>query len=257
LIQIFTFVTDHDGYSQMRRTFEQAGFTRERAAFVDLHSAGGPGEPDPYRKITELVADLTEPFFILCHQDLRLDRGHGIDELLSAIAELDERDDRWAVAGNAGGSRSLRVIRSVTDPHGGGSGDSLPARVHSLDENFLVIRTGTGVGCSRELSGFHMYGTDLCLNALEQGRHAYVIDFSVRHLSSGTKDAAYASARDALVARWSPRFLARYVRTTVDVLFLSRSRLLMRVLGSARALRTVKNSALLRRVAGGLLARGS
>src|SRR5687767_10543144 len=119
LIGIFTFVTDRDVYSQMRDSFDQAGFTPERAAFTELTGTGQPDEPEPYSTITKLVAELSEPWFILCHQDLRLDQGHGIDELLGAVRELEERDDRWAVAGNAGGLRDLRVVRSLTDPHGG------------------------------------------------------------------------------------------------------------------------------------------
>jgi hypothetical protein len=253
LIQIFTFVTDRDGYSQMRHSFEQAGFTPDRASFTELTGAGRPGEPEPYSTITELVANLSEPYFILCHQDLRLDQGHGIDDLLGAIQRLDEHDHRWAVAGNAGGSRALRVIRSVTDPHGGVTGDPLPARVHSLDENLLVIRTGTGLECSPQLRGFHLYGTDLCLNALEQGRQPYVIDFRVRHLSRGTRDAGYVMARDRLVAHWSSRFVACYVCTTIEVLFLSRLGFLRSVLGPARARSLVKNRAAAR-TAGALLA---
>ena len=254
MIRIFTFVTDRDGYSQMRHSFEQAGFTSDRAAFTELTGTGQPGEPEPYSTITKLVADLSEPFFILCHQDLRLDQGHGIDDLLGAIRDLEERDDRWAVAGNAGGSRGLRVVRSLSDPHGGATDDRFPARVHSLDENFLVIRTGTGLQCSPQLSGFHLYGTDLCLNALDQGRQPYVIDFRIRHLSRGTRDAAYATARDRLVAHWSSRFVACYVRTTIEVLFLSRVGFLRSLMGPASVRHVVKSRGAVRMPAGALLA---
>lgn len=254
MIPIFTFVTDRDGYSQMRHSFEQAGFTSDRAAFMELTGTGQPGEPEPYSTITKLVAELSEPWFILCHQDLRLDQGHGMDDLVGAIRDLEERDDRWAVSGNAGGSRALRVIRSVTDPHGGGTGDPLPARVHSLDENFLLIRTGTGLQCSPQLSGFHLYGTDLCLNALEQGRQPYVIDFRVRHLSRGTRDAEYVAARDRLVVHWSSRFVACYVRTTIEVIFLSRLRFLRSSLGPESVRSFVKSRAAARMAAGALLA---
>ena len=90
--------------------------------------------------------------------------------LLSAMDNLECRDPGWAVAGNAGGSASLEVVRRITDPSGVSTDHVLPARVHSLDENFLVIRTATGIGCSPELGGFHFYGVDFCLNALERGR---------------------------------------------------------------------------------------
>lgn len=238
----------------MRSSFEAAGFTPEHAAFTELRSSMHPGEPEPYSTITKLVAEVTEPFFILCHQDLRLDRGHGIDSLRSAIRELTERDDRWAIAGNAGGSRSLEVVRSITDLHGGGSGHSLPARVHSLDENFLVIRTGTGIGCSPGLDGFHLFGTDICLNALEQGWRAYVIDFHLHHLGFGRKDAGFQTARDRFIAHWSAKAVARYVRTTIEVIFLSRWAPLRAVLGSAGIRRLLKNRALPAVIAGILFA---
>jgi hypothetical protein len=254
LIPIFTFVTDRDAYAQMRQSFEEAGFTSERASFTELMGTGQPDEPEPYSTITKLVADLGDPFFVLCHQDLRLDQGHGIGDLLRVVDDLEQRDHRWSVAGNAGGSRALRVVRSLTDPHGGASPDSFPAPVHSLDENFLLIRTGTGVGCSPGLRGFHLYGTDLCLNTLAEGRQPYVIDFRVRHLSRGTRDEEYAAARDRFVARWNPRFAACYVRTTIEVLFLSRLNLLQSSLGSDPARRFVKARGAARVPAGALLA---
>lgn len=254
MIPIVTFVTDSDAYAQMRQSFGEAGFTAERASFTELTGAGGADEPEPYSTITRLIADLSEPFFILCHQDVRLDQGHGIDELVRVAGDLEERDGGWAVAGNAGGTRALRVVRSLTDPHGGASPDSFPAPVHSLDENFLLIRTGTGIRCSPELRGFHLYGTDLCLNALAKGRQPYVIDFRVRHLSRGTRDEEYAAARDRFVARWSPRFAACYVRTTIDVLFLSRFGFLRSSLGSEKARRFVKARGAARVPAGVLLA---
>jgi hypothetical protein len=254
LIPIFTFVTDRDAYAQMRQSFGEAGFTAEHASFTELTGAGRADEPEPYSTITNLVSTLSEPFFILCHQDLRLDQGHGIDDLVRVVRDLEERDDRWSVAGNAGGSRALRVVRSLTDPHGGATDDSFPAPVHSLDENFLLIRTGTAIRCSPELRGFHLYGTDLCLNALAQRSQPYVIDFRVRHLSRGTRDEDYARARDRFVARWSPRFVACYVRTTVDVFFLSRLHWLRSSLGSEGARRFVKSRGAVRVPAGALLA---
>jgi hypothetical protein len=248
MIPIYTFVTDPDAYLEMRRSFEEAGFTGERATYVQLSGIDGEGS-EPYSTITRLIGSVDAPFVVLCHQDIRPDQGHGIDELLSAVRDLETRDERWAVAGNAGGSRSLRVVRRIVDPHGGSSGDPLPVPVHSLDENLLIVRTGTGVRCSPGLTGFHLYGTDLCLNALEAGCRCYVIDFLVRHISPGTKDSGYAAARDRLVAHWSARRAACYVRTTVEVLFLSRRRVLRMLLGFPRLRKVLKNHASLARVA--------
>jgi hypothetical protein len=94
----------------------------------------------------------------------------------------------------------------------------------------------------------------MCLNALDGGCQPYVIDFRVRHLSRGTRDEEYATARDRFVAHWSPRFAACYVRTTIDVLFLSRLGFLRSSLGSEAVRRFVKARGAARVPAGALLA---
>jgi hypothetical protein len=230
-IPIFTFVTDQRQYREMRESFAEAGFTQKRVTFKELRSRGRPGEPEPYSTASGLIADRPEPFVILCHQDVRLDQGHGFDEFVVILQDLERRDPSWALAGNAGGSRRLRLISCITDPWGERTSRSLPSRVHSLDENFIVLKTGTGVRCSPGLGGFHLFGTDLCLNALRSRRSAYVIGFHLRHLSPGRKNAAYAEARDRFVAHWSTRCVAEYVRPTAEVLFFSRFLLLRKTLG--------------------------
>jgi len=253
-LPVFTFVTDGESYREMRHSFEEAGFTQARAVFIELRSTGRKGEPEPYSTISQLIRERPEPFVILCHQDVRLDQGHGFGDLLAQLETLSELDPAWAVVGNAGGSRRLRVIRCITDPHGANSYRSLPARVHSLDENFIVLRTGTRIQCSDGLAGFHLFATDLCLNALETRRTAYVIEFHLRHLSPGRKDAAYCAARDRFVGYWNGRFLVRYVRTTMEVLFLSRSTLLRKSLGREKLRSIAKNHASVGAIAGILFA---
>jgi hypothetical protein len=126
--------------------------------------------------------------------------------------------------------------------------------VHSLDENFLVIRTGTAISCTAGLAGFHLYGTDLCLNALEGGWQSYVIDFRLHHLGVGHKDSAYQAALDRFVKSWSSRTVAWYIRTTVELLFCGRSRWLRAVLGSDWTRRMLKNHRLLSTPVGAVLA---
>jgi hypothetical protein len=253
-IPVFTFVTDRKCYREMQNSFERAGFTQRRATFIELVGAGGPGEPEPYSIVSKLIRERPEPFVILCHQDVRLNQGHGFDALTAALRDLTRRDPMWAIAGNAGGSRLLRVTRCLTDPYGGSSHRSLPALVHSLDENFLVLRTGTGVECTSVLAGFHLFGTDVCLNALRSGRTAYVINFHLQHLSAGRRDSAYEEARDRFVAYWNAKYAARYLRTTVEVLFLSRWKVARRILGIRKLRSILKNHASAGAVAGILFA---
>jgi hypothetical protein len=254
-VPIVTFVNDVEAYEQMLRSFSTAGFTGDRATFAQLTARDH--ELEPYGMITKLVSGTTEPYFVLCHQDVRLDCGHGFDDLTRAIDNLERQDPLWAVAGNAGGRADLRVVRFLTDPHGGPTLHPLPMRVHSLDENFLVIKSRTGVQCSVELAGFHFYGSDICLNALAAGRSAYVIPFQLRHLSAGTRDESYDRARERFVSHWSRYFRACYFRTTTEVLFFSRSQLLRSVLGHPRLRKILKNHFTFARVVGAALGHGT
>jgi hypothetical protein len=129
---------------------------------------------------------------------VRLDRGGGAPELIAALAGLDRLDPEWVVAGNAGGTSDLRLVRGLYDPHGGSTDDRLPVRVVSLDENFLVFNRSRPPRCSPGLSGFHLYGTDVSLNASKERGAAYVIDMPLTHLSGGSMDSEYEAAKSAV-----------------------------------------------------------
>ncbi len=61
------------------------------------------------------------------------------------------------------------------------SKEKLPIRVGSLDENFIVVKRQANLALSHDMSGFHLYGTDLCIIADILGRTSYVVDFHLCH----------------------------------------------------------------------------
>jgi hypothetical protein len=239
--EVHTFVTDDDLYARMRESFIDAGFAPD--AFVRLTDR----DDDPYTTITRIGRASTARYPILCHQDVFTDQGAGAAELLARLRELDVRDPRWVVAGNAGIMRSGRLIRRLVDGHGGPTGETLPLPVVTLDEDFLVFNPRNVPRCSAELKEFHLYGADVCLHALAAGGSAYVIDFSVTHLgqtragsdSQSTYWRVYERSRQRFTAVWNERCLFRYVVTPSDALFLSRSGFLRRLFGSAGAVASV------------------
>jgi hypothetical protein len=241
VFHVATFVDDDAHYAAMRESFNRAGFDESVARFTRLDSG------EPYGALGELAAG-PEPYVILCHQDVRLDQGDGHAELVGLLADLSDRDPRWAVAGNAGGTTSLELVRHLADPHGAYWASNLPRPVVSLDENFLVLRVARRPRCSPDLSGFHLYGTDVCLNALADGSTAYVMGFHLTHLSPGSLE-GYEQALSAFVAAWSRRSTFRYVRTTNSLLFLSRYRLLRRVFGDRRVIWRIEHRPWTRRIA--------
>ena len=120
----------------------------------------------------------------------------GRDALLERLRELDELDPAWALAGNAGGVDHRRLARKITQGDGTEySSECLPSRAVSLDENFIVLRASSRLGFSRDLAGFHFYGTDICLQARSHGWSAYVINFHLRHEGLGTIDETFLKCR--------------------------------------------------------------
>lgn len=199
---ICTLVTDHAAYAAMRSGFHDAGFTDPGSEYLYLDNSAG-NRWDAFAGIPVLLAAARGRYVILCHQDVRL-LADGAAVLAQRLAELDRIGPCWAIAGNAGRTAEGGWRIRISDPHGEDQAlGPLPARVVSLDENFLVLRRDAPIGLSRDLAGFHLYGTDLCLQAGLAGRSAWVIDFHLRHLSAGSVDAGFHAVQQRLEARYA------------------------------------------------------
>ena len=208
---IATIVNDEVQYEEMRRSFCEGGFT-EGCEYIAIDNRTG-NLFDAYGGIRLLLARARGRFVILCHQDVRL-IADGRRELVKRLEELDRIDALWALAGNAGGVQNGLALR-ISDPHGENQrkGD-FPARAKSLDENFIVIRRSAMIAPSADLSGFHLYGADLCLQADLRGQTAYVIDFHLRHLGGGTMGRDYYACLEALEAKYARVLQPRMIQTT-------------------------------------------
>jgi hypothetical protein len=214
---IGTLVTDHRAYCEMTASFEAGGFSSDccEYLFIDNSGATKTSASDGLRLLLDEARGV---YVVLCHQDVRL-LADGRAMLERRLAELDDIDPNWALAGNAGGVRPGVLALRITDPHGcdrrvGG----LPERVSSLDENFILVKRRARIGLSRDLTGFHLYGADLCLVADLLGYNAYVIDFHLEHLSAGKKDGAYRAAEAAFAAKWSRALRSRWIQTTCSLI---------------------------------------
>jgi len=214
VFSICTLVTEAAQHSAMRASFEARGFTPGHAEFLTVDNTGG-NRRCAYAGLREMLLAASGAYAILCHQDVRL-LADGAAELEARLAALDRRDPRWAVAGNAGTTEEGELRLRISDPHGEDQNRGpLPARAASLDENFLVLRREAGVLPSAGLRGFHLYGTDLCLQARVAGRTAWVIDFHLRHLSAGRVDRGFLAEQAAFERHWGRRIgRSERIRTT-------------------------------------------
>jgi len=182
-------------YAEMRDSFVRAGFDGRLARFSGFDNTQS-NRHDPFSVLTQACAEGGEEYVVLCHQDVRLDRGHDVSRLISRLEELNRVDPSWAVAGNAGVDNNAHIVGRITDPHQELCSPGLPRRVVTLDENLLIVRAAARLGCSDGAWGFHFYGTDICLVAQLAGRSCYAIDFHLTHLSGG--DASTPEFADSL-----------------------------------------------------------
>lgn len=219
-ISIATLVSDRTHYDAMRASFEAGGFDPADCEYLFVDNTG-PEQTEAYGGLNGMLNAARAPIVVLCHQDVRL-LSDGREALEARLAELARLDPDWALAGNAGGVAPGRLALRISDPHGKNQRvGTLPAKVVSLDENFIVVRREARIGFSRDLKGFHFYGADICLQAAQAGYCAYVVDFHLQHLSGGKKGADFAAAEAAFRAKWSRALTPRWVQTTCSLVHLS------------------------------------
>lgn len=235
---VATLVTDRQLYAEMHGSFLAGGFTPADCEYLCLDNSG-PQQLSAFAGLNRLLDAARGRYVVLCHQDVRL-LEDGRAELDRMLAELEDRDPTWALAGNAGGAGPGRLALRITDPHGADRRvGHLPQRVRSLDENFIVVKRSARLGFSRDLGGFHLYGTDICLVADVLGYSAYVIDFHLSHLSGGRKEAAFREAERAFIAKWNRALRPRLIQTTCTLMAISGGRL-GHFIGNAVSLPLVK-----------------
>jgi hypothetical protein len=196
-----TLVNDFKEYATMCRSLQVGGFMAPDREYLYLDNTA-KNQFDAYAGINLFLRVARGTHIIICHQDVRLIED-GRDKLDSIIAELDTLDPAWGMFGNAGGLEGGGLARRISDRWGDDQNTirPLPVRVVSLDENFIVVRQDANLAVSRDLHGFHLYGTELSLVAERLGHHVYVVDFHLRHLGSGVMDSSFYDARYALILK--------------------------------------------------------
>lgn len=222
---VCTLVRSQQKYDRLLASFARVGFTGANSEFLAADNREA-NRFDGYSWQKALLAQARGRFVVFCHDDIELlDAGHA--ELLAALESLGQSDPSWLLAGVAGGryrpeKHHRRFLRMhISDPWGENRMmGSVPGRVETLDECFILMRRSQPVIGSHDLGGFHFYGPDLCLQAELLGGSAHVIDFLLRHHGGGTKDASFTAARERFVRKYAPIFPGRYLHCTTGVVHL-------------------------------------
>lgn len=232
LFSVCTLVTGVDEYNEMLSSFVEAGFTEDFCQYLYIDNCR-TNIFDAYAGINRFLREAEGKYLIICHQDILLDYDNA-EKLMNRIEEVEAADPNWAVLGNAGGVNlkylSLYVVQS--------SGPMLyetnfPLKTMTLDENFLVIKKSANLALSGQLSGFHLYGTDICLVADFMGYNSYIIQFKLLHKSLGNPDQSFSEAQSRLTEKYTRALRPRFLRTPFARFYISGSRF-MTIIGNSR-----------------------
>ncbi len=152
--------------------------------------------------------DCADADIVICtHQDVYFPQGWD-KKLLTAVQSLEQRGEMWGVLGVIGSDKNGKLV-------GGAWSNGLqwkiesqkfesPAPVRSFDEIVLILWKNGGLRFDGNLPGFHLYGTDIALSAIEAGLGAYVFDAPVIHNSIWRKKLglSYCAAYRYMQHKW-------------------------------------------------------
>ncbi|MCK6052953.1 acyl esterase [Moraxella osloensis] len=219
-IDIFTLVTNYNEYSEMVNSAETKGFFGENINFCYFDNIK-KNDFDAFKAINIALNQSQADYIIFCHQDI-LFNFDDYTKFKTIMNELEMLDPLWGVAGNAGKNFNGEMKIRITDPHGKDQKIGLfPEQVISLDENFLIMNNKYNLSCSYNLNGYHLYGLDICANAMNLGLNCYVVDFHLTHKSGGKIDSSFLNARKEVIRSYSRRLGVKFFSTTCTEFFVT------------------------------------
>lgn len=226
---ICTLVSRPAEYSGMMTSFIEAGFIETDCEYLYADNSEN-NIIEAFAGINRFLREARGEFVIICHQDvlITIDDRIKLEQQIKLVKDL---DPNWAVLGNAG-VNDMYSISMVITHHDGQSVRKgvLPSKVRSLDENFLLVKASANLAVSGDLSGFHLYGTDICLIAECLGYTAYAIDFHLVHNGQGIMDESFSRLSKNLATKYSTFFRARYIRSTMTSFYVSSNHLINQIM---------------------------
>jgi len=179
-----TFVVAVNDRGVYERTFLQS--THFKQDNLSIHTK--TGYPSASLAYNEGLAEAEAELVIFAHQDVFFPE-NWLQKLLQATEAIQTKDRNWGVIGCFGVTRTNQRyghlystgLRSIL-----GAPLERPMPVQTLDEMVLILRKSSGLSFDEHLPGFHLYGTDICMQAARRGMVNYAIDAFCIHNSSQT-----------------------------------------------------------------------
>ncbi len=222
---VCTLLARQESYERLLKSFRGLGFNEDNTQFLAVDNRG-KNRFDGFSFVRRCLPECRGKYLIFCHDDIEL-VDDSYDELVSVLERLDEEDDRWVIAGLAGGEYdadlfSMKTVIYLSDKFAKGKrgADRQHVKAGSVDECFFIMPRQRAIVNSIDLNGFHFYGTDICLQADFVGGNAYIIPFHVYHHGLANRDESFYSIYEDLVAKYRRFFRGRLVQTTTRKVYL-------------------------------------
>ncbi len=230
LFSICCLASRRDELDAMVASAQKAGFSDSHCEYLFIDNIQ-ENKYDAYEGTNRFLNKATGKYILLVHQDI-LFEFDTMDRLLARIEEVNRLDPDWAVLGNVGyraediNTQYVKISDPFMDNQTKGP---FPVKVTSLDENFLVVKNSANLALSNDIGHFHLYATELCLQAQQLGYSAYVIDFHLRHKSGGYVNQSFLETKKRFIKSYEKKLKTKFLRTPCTVMFLSGSAMLNRL----------------------------
>lgn len=230
LYSICTLVSNKEEYNILIDSFKAAGFEDDFCEFIYVDNSKG-NKCDAYEGLNKMITAARGKYIILCHQDVEL-KFDKIDVLEKRIQEVEALDPNWGIISNAGGLHLKKSIERVSHIDHEINEGPFPCKVWSVDENFMLIKKSANLSFSKNMNGFHMYGTDICIIANIIGYNAWVVDFHLFHKSNGNMNESFYRNKKELINKYNKVLRSRYIRSTCTKVYISGSKTLSKIMNT-------------------------
>lgn len=145
--------------------------------------------PNIAKAYNEGIQESSCEYVVFAHQDIFLPKDFS-ENFENSVKLLSAIDPNWGVAGvfgiahngtQIGYAYSSGLKRYVGQPF------NSPKQIRTIDEMLIILRRSAQLQFDEDLPGFHLYGTDICLESETRGMKNYVLPCFVLHNSTGIK----------------------------------------------------------------------
>jgi hypothetical protein len=173
-------------------------------------------QPSASGAYSRAIETATAEILVFAHCDVYFPKGW-FERLAWEVERLAHIDRDWAVAGISSITPSGQLVGRIFDTSlapffaetSGVYGEPLPTPVPivSADELALVVRRESGISFDPLLPAFHLYGTDIILNAEQQGRLSYGLDMPLIHNAKAQLQVGedYIESYRYMIKKWRDR----------------------------------------------------